>query len=296
MEDLGLSDTGRAVHDVLDGRYDRDGAIPCQPDGGLKCFGHPVGASGLRMAYEVYTQLLGRAGERQIGSPALGLTHNLGGIPNRNVASVVRVRAAQELTMDRRVRRLKPTSTPRDWGFTDEQLATHPIAFRADLLAGKVFLVSGGGSGMGRGMAYALARLGADVMICGRRKEKLEETADGIRRHLDRNIATRAMTIRDPEQVDALVAETWERFGRLDLVVNNGGGQFPQTGDRLQRQGLAGRHRHESERHLVHDAVGRTPVARSRLSPGTSSTSWRTSGAACRRWRTPVPRARASST
>jgi acetyl-CoA C-acetyltransferase len=88
MEDLGLSDPGRAVRDVLDGRYDRDGAIPCQVDGGLKCFGHPVGASGLRMAYEIYTQLLGRAGERQLESPAIGLTHNLGGIPNRNVASV----------------------------------------------------------------------------------------------------------------------------------------------------------------------------------------------------------------
>jgi acetyl-CoA C-acetyltransferase len=88
MEDLGFSERGRAVHDVLDGRYDRDGAVPCQTDGGLKCFGHPVGASGLRMAYEIYTQLLGRAGERQLKSPALGLTHNLGGIPNRNVASV----------------------------------------------------------------------------------------------------------------------------------------------------------------------------------------------------------------
>ena len=88
MEDLGLSDRGNAVHDVLEGRYDRDGAIPCQTDGGLKCFGHPVGASGLRMAYEIYTQLLGRAGARQLESPALGLTHNLGGIPNRNVASV----------------------------------------------------------------------------------------------------------------------------------------------------------------------------------------------------------------
>jgi acetyl-CoA C-acetyltransferase len=88
MEDLGLSDRGSAVRDVLDGRYDRDGAIPCQTDGGLKCFGHPVGASGLRMAYEIYTQLLGRAGERQLDTPALGLTHNLGGIPNRNVASV----------------------------------------------------------------------------------------------------------------------------------------------------------------------------------------------------------------
>lgn len=88
MEDLGFSDEGRAPHDVLEGRYDRDGAIPCQSDGGLKCFGHPIGATGLRMAYEIYLQLLGRAGERQLGSPVMGLTHNLGGIPNRNVASV----------------------------------------------------------------------------------------------------------------------------------------------------------------------------------------------------------------
>ncbi|MCX7054985.1 MAG: acetyl-CoA acetyltransferase, partial [Proteobacteria bacterium] len=88
MEDLGFSATGRAVHDILDGRYDRDGAVPAQTDGGLKCFGHPVGASGLRMAYEIYTQLLGRAGERQLATPSIGLTHNLGGIPNRNVASV----------------------------------------------------------------------------------------------------------------------------------------------------------------------------------------------------------------
>jgi acetyl-CoA C-acetyltransferase len=93
MEDLGLSDIGRSPHDVLDGRYDRDGAIPCQIDGGLKCFGHPIGATGLRMAYEIYLQLLGRAGERQIRGhtghgPAFGLTHNLGGIPNRNIASV----------------------------------------------------------------------------------------------------------------------------------------------------------------------------------------------------------------
>ncbi|MHB1872389.1 MAG: acetyl-CoA acetyltransferase [Steroidobacteraceae bacterium] len=88
MEDLGFSDEGRAPHDVLDGRYDRDGEIPCQVDGGLKCFGHPIGATGLRMAYEVYLQLLGRAGPRQLDAPTVGLTHNLGGIPNRNVASI----------------------------------------------------------------------------------------------------------------------------------------------------------------------------------------------------------------
>jgi len=88
MEDLGLSDPGRAPHDILDGRYDADGAIPCQIDGGLKCFGHPIGASGLRMTYEIYLQLLGRAGDRQLSSPSIGLAHNLGGIPNRNIASI----------------------------------------------------------------------------------------------------------------------------------------------------------------------------------------------------------------
>ena len=88
MEDLGIALEGKAVDDVLDGVFDRDGEVPCQVDGGLKCFGHPIGASGLRMIYEMYLQLLGRAGKRQIGTPSIGLTHNLGGAPNRNIASV----------------------------------------------------------------------------------------------------------------------------------------------------------------------------------------------------------------
>ncbi|MBT0782941.1 acetyl-CoA acetyltransferase [Paracoccus sp. pheM1] len=88
MEDLGLSDPGRAVADVLDGKFDRGGAVPCQVDGGLKCFGHPVGASGLRMAYEVYNQLQGRAGARQLDNIDFGLTHNLGGQPSNSVVAV----------------------------------------------------------------------------------------------------------------------------------------------------------------------------------------------------------------
>lgn len=88
MEDLGLADRGQGWRDVLDGRFDRDGDVPCQIDGGLKCFGHPIGASGLRMMFEIYQQLLGRAGSRQLENPSLGLTHNLGGIPNRNVAAI----------------------------------------------------------------------------------------------------------------------------------------------------------------------------------------------------------------
>jgi acetyl-CoA C-acetyltransferase len=89
MEDLNISAEGRAIHDVLDGFYDADGTIPCQIDGGLKCFGHPIGASGLRMIYELYLQMQGKAGPRQRKKePALGLTHNLGGFPHQNVCSI----------------------------------------------------------------------------------------------------------------------------------------------------------------------------------------------------------------
>ena len=89
MEDLGVSADGQAVKDVMDGMFDADGAIPCQIDGGLKCFGHPIGASGIRMIYENYLQLLGRAGPRQRKTPpSLGLSHNLGGAPSQNVAAI----------------------------------------------------------------------------------------------------------------------------------------------------------------------------------------------------------------
>jgi acetyl-CoA C-acetyltransferase len=88
MEDLHISERGRAWRDILDGVYDIDGEVPCQVDGGLKCFGHPIGASGLRMIYEMYLQLHGRAGERQLENPTFGLTHNLGGFPAMNVCSI----------------------------------------------------------------------------------------------------------------------------------------------------------------------------------------------------------------
>jgi acetyl-CoA C-acetyltransferase len=88
MEDLFISPEGQGWRDVLDGFYDADGGVPCQIDGGLKCFGHPIGASGLRMLYEMYLQLQGRAGERQLSDPVFGMTHNLGGAPASNVCSV----------------------------------------------------------------------------------------------------------------------------------------------------------------------------------------------------------------
>ena len=88
-EDLQISPRGRAIEDILNGFFDLHGEIPCQPDGGLKCFGHPIGASGLRMLYEMYNQLLERwPEERRVRNPRMGLTHNLGGIPSTNVCSV----------------------------------------------------------------------------------------------------------------------------------------------------------------------------------------------------------------
>ncbi len=89
LEDLHISPMGGAYEDVMSGFYDLDGKIPCQVDGGLKCFGHPIGASGLRMVYAVYEQLLDRVPEeRKVKNVRLGLTHNLGGEPAKGVVSV----------------------------------------------------------------------------------------------------------------------------------------------------------------------------------------------------------------
>jgi acetyl-CoA C-acetyltransferase len=87
-EDLGFSPRGTAWQDVLEGFFDLEGKLPVNSDGGLKSFGHPIGASGLRMMYEMWLQLRGEAGQRQINDPKLGLTHNLGGQPGRCVSFV----------------------------------------------------------------------------------------------------------------------------------------------------------------------------------------------------------------
>ena len=76
---MGFSPRGTAWQDVMEGFFDLDGKLPVNPDGGLKSFGHPIGASGLRMMYEMWLQLRGEAGPRQIDNPKVGLTHNLGG-------------------------------------------------------------------------------------------------------------------------------------------------------------------------------------------------------------------------
>jgi len=88
MEDLGFSERGHGWLDVLDGVFDADGALPVNIDGGLKSFGHPIGATGLRMMFECWLQFRGEAGPRQLKDPKIGLTHNLGGRPGRCVSFV----------------------------------------------------------------------------------------------------------------------------------------------------------------------------------------------------------------
>jgi len=86
MEDLGFSERGQGWRDVQDGVFDRDGEVAVNPDGGLKSFGHPIGATGLRMLFECWLQLRGEAGERQLEDPQLALTQNLGGQPGACVS------------------------------------------------------------------------------------------------------------------------------------------------------------------------------------------------------------------
>ncbi len=90
MEDLGFAERGTAWKEVLAGTFDLDGELPVNPDGGLKSFGHPVGATGLRMFFECWLQLRGEAGtERQIDTDrTLALMHNLGGYPGEMVSLV----------------------------------------------------------------------------------------------------------------------------------------------------------------------------------------------------------------
>ncbi|GAA4733987.1 acetyl-CoA acetyltransferase [Nocardioides endophyticus] len=88
LEDLGFSERGQGWKDLIAGRYDLDGDLPVNPDGGLKSFGHPVGASGLRMMFELWLQFRGEAGARQLDNPTLGLTHNMGGLPGEFVSFI----------------------------------------------------------------------------------------------------------------------------------------------------------------------------------------------------------------
>ena len=118
-------------------------------------------------------------------------------------------------------------ASPR-YGFDDAELLAQPTVFRPGLFAGQTVLVSGAGSGLGKAVAVLFARLGARLAICGRNPERLEAAA-GLLRGIGAEVIAVPMSIRDPDQVQALIARVWAEAGGLDLLVNNAGGQFPQA-------------------------------------------------------------------
>ena len=118
-----------------------------------------------------------------------------------------------------------PVQQPK-FGPGDEALSQLPTVYRDNLFAGKVVLVSGAGSGIGKAIAFLFARLGATLAICGRKLDALEDCAEKLRALSGREVFVHPMTIRDPAQVEGLLDAVWERFGGIDVLVNNAGGQF----------------------------------------------------------------------
>jgi len=131
------------------------------------------------------------------------------------------------------------TVTPiRDYsGMTLEELCDHPTIYRDGLLDDKTVVISGGGSGMGRAMAVLATRLGANVVICGRREEKLAEVKAGIADKLGKEIAYKPMTIRDPDSVEIFMDELFRKCGSIDVLINSAGGQFSQDAIDFSRKG-----------------------------------------------------------
>ena len=114
------------------------------------------------------------------------------------------------------------------FGYSDVELRNLESVYRSDLFAGKKIIVSGAGSGLGKAIATLFAKLGADLIICGRNEEKLVN-ASGYLKSFGGGVATHVMSIRDPEAVNTFMNDAWAAFGGVDILVNNAGGQFPQA-------------------------------------------------------------------
>jgi citronellol/citronellal dehydrogenase len=112
-------------------------------------------------------------------------------------------------------------------GLADAEFATHPTVYAADALKDQVVVVSGGAGGIGRAIAWLFARLGAHVVVAGRDQGKLDAlVADLAGRNL--KASARVADVREPDAVNALFDTVWAAHGRLDILINSAGGQFPQ--------------------------------------------------------------------
>jgi citronellol/citronellal dehydrogenase len=108
-----------------------------------------------------------------------------------------------------------------------------------DANEGKVALVTGGGTGIGRAVARELVRTGAQVAVCGRRDEPLM----AVREELGEACLAVQADVREPEQMEGLVEQALERFGRIDVLVNNAGGQFLAPAEEISLKGWRAVHR-----------------------------------------------------
>lgn len=114
-----------------------------------------------------------------------------------------------------------------EFGLSDDELSSRPTVFAEDALAGQVAVVSGGSGGIGRAAAWLFARLGAHVVVAGRTESKAAAVAGAIcAKGLKASAAT--VDIRQPEMVAEFVDQVWGEYGRMDILVNSAGGQFPQ--------------------------------------------------------------------
>jgi citronellol/citronellal dehydrogenase len=114
------------------------------------------------------------------------------------------------------------------FGFTNEELAAQPTVYRPDLFKGQTVVVTGAGSGFGLAIAALFARLGADLVITGRNEGRVT-AARTFLEGFGGKVSHHLFNIRDAEADQAFIGAVWEAHGRLDVLVNNAGGQFPQA-------------------------------------------------------------------
>ena len=123
---------------------------------------------------------------------------------------------------------IKKAIVNQKYGFSDQELSEIKSVYREDLFEGQNVIVSGAGSGLGKAIATLFARLGANLIICGRNEEKLL-ASETYFKSFGHEVSAHILSIREPEAVDTFMTNAWEAFGGVNVVVNNAGGQFAQA-------------------------------------------------------------------
>ncbi|MFB9262600.1 SDR family oxidoreductase [Bradyrhizobium erythrophlei] len=118
--------------------------------------------------------------------------------------------------------------TTQKLGLSDDELASHQTVFAPDALKGRVVIVTGGAGGIGRAIVFLFARLGAHVIAVGRDSGKLD-TLVGSLASRGLQASAHVADIKEPDAINALFDAAWAAHGRVDILVNSAGGQFPQA-------------------------------------------------------------------